>query len=135
MGDQQLRRKYLLLEKLAHQPQRCPSVAPALNQHVADLAFMRGNRIRTIGPALAKDLLAIAEGDAGPTSGCPSAKPITIDGIATSDFTVVVRMGKQRQEDRFYFVPTIVTWGEISKKTNGAQAKRPKRHGHVALEL
>ena len=56
-------------------------------------------------------------------------------GIATSDFTVVVRMGKQRQEDRFYFVPTIVTWGEISKKTNGAQAKRPKRRGHVALEL
>ena len=52
-------------------------------------------------------------------------------GIATSDFTVVVRMGKQRQEDRFYIVPL----GEISKKTNGAQAKRPKRHGHVALEL
>jgi hypothetical protein len=30
----------LLLEKLAHQPQRRPSVAPALNQHVEDLAFM-----------------------------------------------------------------------------------------------
>ena len=40
VGDQQLRRKSLLLEKLAHQPQRCPSVAPALNQHVEDLAFM-----------------------------------------------------------------------------------------------
>ena len=33
-------------------------------------------------------------------------------GIATSDFTVVVRMGKQRQEDRFYIVPL----GEISKR-------------------
>src|ERR1700757_1014811 len=40
VGDQQLRRKSLLLEKLAHQPQRCPSGAPALNQHVEDLAFM-----------------------------------------------------------------------------------------------
>jgi hypothetical protein len=40
VGDQQLRREALLLEKLAHQPQRCPSVAPALNQHVEDLAFI-----------------------------------------------------------------------------------------------
>ena len=40
VGDQQLRRKSLLLEKLAHQPQRGSAVAPALNQHVEDLTFV-----------------------------------------------------------------------------------------------
>ena len=30
----------MLLEKLAHQPQRCPSVAPALNQDIEDFAFV-----------------------------------------------------------------------------------------------
>jgi hypothetical protein len=39
-GDQQLRRKPLLLEKLAHQPQRGSAIAPALNQHVDDLTFV-----------------------------------------------------------------------------------------------
>jgi hypothetical protein len=34
VGDQQLRRKALLLEQLAHQPQRRPTVASALDQHV-----------------------------------------------------------------------------------------------------
>ena len=96
---------------------------------------MRGNRIRTIGPALAKDLLAIAEGDAGPTSGCPSAKPITIDGIATSDFTVVVRMGKQRQEDRFFIVPTIVAWGEISKRQTEHKQRGRKDMGMWRLSF
>src|SRR6266446_911347 len=40
VGYQQLRHKALLLEKLAHQPYRCPAVAPALNQHVEDLALV-----------------------------------------------------------------------------------------------
>jgi GAF domain-containing protein len=31
IGDQQFRHEALLLEQLAHQPQRCPSVAPTLN--------------------------------------------------------------------------------------------------------
>jgi hypothetical protein len=30
----------LLLEQLAHQPQRRPSVAPTLNQHVENLALV-----------------------------------------------------------------------------------------------
>jgi hypothetical protein len=30
----------LLLEKLAHQPQRRPAVSPTLNQHIEDLTFM-----------------------------------------------------------------------------------------------
>jgi hypothetical protein len=38
--DQQFRREALLLEQLAHQPQRRPSVAPTLNQHVEDLALV-----------------------------------------------------------------------------------------------
>jgi hypothetical protein len=40
VGDQQLRRETLLLEQLAHQPQRCPTVAPTLDQHVEDFAFV-----------------------------------------------------------------------------------------------
>ena len=32
--------KALFLEKLAHQPQRRPAVAPALDQHVEHLAFV-----------------------------------------------------------------------------------------------
>ena len=40
VGDQQFGDEALLSEQLAHQPQRRPTVAPALNQHVEDLAFM-----------------------------------------------------------------------------------------------
>ena len=40
VGDQQFRRETLLLEQLAHQPQRRPGVAPALDQQVEDLALV-----------------------------------------------------------------------------------------------
>src|SRR5271166_2323510 len=40
VGDQQFRRETLLLEQLAHQPQRRPGVASALDQHVEDLALV-----------------------------------------------------------------------------------------------
>jgi hypothetical protein len=40
VGYQQLRRKSLLLEQLAHQSQGRMGVAPALNKHVEDLAFV-----------------------------------------------------------------------------------------------
>ena len=40
VGDQQFGREALLLEQLAHQPQRRPTIAPALNQHVEDLALV-----------------------------------------------------------------------------------------------
>src|SRR6516162_2413330 len=40
VGHQQFRCKALLFEKLAHQPQRRPAVAAALNQHVEHLALV-----------------------------------------------------------------------------------------------
>jgi hypothetical protein len=40
VGDQQLGSEALLLEQLAHQSQRRPTVAPTLNQHVENLAFV-----------------------------------------------------------------------------------------------
>jgi len=40
VGDQQFRREAVLLEQLAHQPQRRPAVAAALNQQVEDLALV-----------------------------------------------------------------------------------------------
>src|SRR5262249_38839069 len=39
VGDQHLGCEALLLEQLAHQPQRRPAVAPTLNQHVENLAL------------------------------------------------------------------------------------------------
>src|ERR1700746_2262085 len=40
VGDQQLGGEALLLEQLAHQPQRRPAVAATLDQHVEDLALV-----------------------------------------------------------------------------------------------
>jgi hypothetical protein len=40
VGDQQFGREALLLEQLAHQPQRRPGVTALLNQHVEDLALV-----------------------------------------------------------------------------------------------
>src|SRR5205823_12527006 len=40
VGDQQFRREALLLEQLAHQPQRRPAIAPALDQHLQHLALV-----------------------------------------------------------------------------------------------
>ena len=40
VGDQQFGCEALLLEQLTHQPQRRPSVASALDQHVEDLALV-----------------------------------------------------------------------------------------------
>ena len=40
VGDQEFGCKSLLLEQLAHQPQRRPSVAPTMDQHIEDLALV-----------------------------------------------------------------------------------------------
>jgi hypothetical protein len=48
--------------------------------------------------------------------GFAPGEPITTSDIADSDFTIVVRMGKHRQDDRFYVVPTKVVRQEIAKR-------------------
>ena len=40
VGDQQFRRETLFLQQFAHQPQRRPTVASALDQHVENLALL-----------------------------------------------------------------------------------------------
>ena len=40
VGDQQFRRETLFLQQFAHQPQRRPTVASALDQHVENLALI-----------------------------------------------------------------------------------------------
>jgi len=40
VGDQQFGGEAVLLEQLAHQPQRRPTVAPTLNERIKDLAFV-----------------------------------------------------------------------------------------------
>jgi hypothetical protein len=42
------------------------------------------------------------------TYGTPKNQEITADDIGETDFTVVVRMGAKRNEDRFYVVPSRV---------------------------
>ncbi len=51
--------------------------------------------------------------------------PITTKGISETDFTIVVRMGKSRTDDRFYVVPTAVVWKEIGKR----QAEQKRKGG------
>lgn len=48
--------------------------------------------------------------------GFQKDKPITLKGITVTDFTIVVRMGNNRKDDRFYVVPTTVVWKEIGKR-------------------
>jgi hypothetical protein len=55
--------------------------------------------------------------------GFTPGKPITTNDIAVSDFTIIVRMGKERQDDRFYVMPTAVAWKEIAKR----QSERKER--------
>lgn len=50
--------------------------------------------------------------------------PITTADIADSDFTVVVRMGERREDDRFYVVPTTVAWKEIAKRQSEHRNKK-----------
>ena len=63
VGDQQFGCEALLLEQLAHQPQRRPSVASALDQHVEDLAltarqrYIRSPAIRTTISSRCQQLL------------------------------------------------------------------------------
>ena len=48
VGHQQLRRKALLPEQLAHQPQGSPLVSPTLHEHIEDLALVVDARHRYI---------------------------------------------------------------------------------------
>jgi hypothetical protein len=66
--------------------------------------------------------------------GFAPGKPITASDIEDSDFTIVVRMGKRRQDDRFYVVPTKVVWKEISKRQS-EHAERRARERRDAQEI
>ncbi|HEV2337128.1 MAG TPA: hypothetical protein VGS13_16595 [Stellaceae bacterium] len=50
--------------------------------------------------------------------------PISTADIAASDFTVVVRMGERREQDRFYVVPTAVAWKEIANRQSEHRNKK-----------
>lgn len=56
--------------------------------------------------------------------GCQPGKPITTAGVGQTDFTVVVRMGSNREDDQFYVVPTAVVLKEI-----GARQREQKTRG------
>jgi hypothetical protein len=49
-------------------------------------------------------------------SGFEPGERITARRIGKTDFTVIVRMGDKRGEDKFYVVPTDRVWAEIGKR-------------------
>jgi len=62
------------------------------------------------------------------------AQEITFDGIAGTDFTVVVRMGSTRNEDRFYIVPTRVVLQALDEHRRASLARGVKDEGHWVLK-
>src|ERR1700730_7129874 len=66
VGYQQLRREALFLEQLAHQPQRCALVAPALNQHVEDFALVIDGSPQMRSPARDPNQRAVVGGELVP---------------------------------------------------------------------
>jgi len=65
--------------------------------------------------------------------GFPPDKPITVEGINESDFTIIVRMGNKREDDRFYVVPTAVVWKEIGARREELQPRVVKDIGMFRL--
>jgi len=59
---------------------------------------------------------------------------ITFDDIAATDFTVVVRMGATRNDDRFYVVPTRVVLQAVDKHRRASLARDVKDDGHWVLK-
>ena len=57
---------------------------------------------------------------------------ITTDDIGHTDFTVVVRMGSRRDEDRFYVVPTKVVFEALAEWRRTALARQQDK-GHWVL--
>jgi hypothetical protein len=53
---------------------------------------------------------------------------ITVDGISATDFTIIVRMGADRNDDEFYIVPTLVVQEALAAHRTAYLAER-KRDG------
>jgi hypothetical protein len=69
---------------------------------------------------------------------CEGFRPrqaITTKGIKETDFTVLVRMGNNREGDRFYVVPTIVVWKEIGKRQAEQKPRGRKEIGMWRLSF
>jgi len=59
---------------------------------------------------------------------------ITTDDIRGTDFTVVVRIGSRRDEDRFYVVPTGVVLQALAEHRRASLARGVKDNGHWVLK-
>ena len=59
---------------------------------------------------------------------------ITTDDIGDADFTVVVRMGATRNEDRFYVVPTQVVFQALAEHRRASLARGVQDKGHWVLK-
>jgi hypothetical protein len=59
---------------------------------------------------------------------------ITFDDIAVTDFTVVVRMGATRNDDRFYIVPTRIVLQALNEHRRASLVRGVKDQGHWVLK-
>ena len=75
-------------------------------------------RVKTCGP----DIAGLQFG------GLPVGSVVSSDGIAGSDFTILVRMSTRRSDDQFYVVPTAVVRKEIAARQKD-YLKQPRRDG------
>jgi hypothetical protein len=59
---------------------------------------------------------------------------ITFDDIVGTDFTIIVRMGATRNDDRFYVVPTRVVLQALDEHRRASLARGVKDEGHWVLK-
>jgi hypothetical protein len=59
---------------------------------------------------------------------------ITFDDIAGTDFTVVVRMGVMRNDDRFYIVPTRIVLQALKEHRRASLTRGVQDKGHWVLQ-
>jgi hypothetical protein len=82
-------------------------------------------RVKTCRP----DMRAVVHG------GFRPGEPITLDYITSTDFTIIVRMGENRQQDQFFVVPTDVVRREVAERQKERKLKGIKDIGMFRLSF
>ena len=72
--------------------------------------------------------------------GSHAGQELTTAGLATTDYTILVRMGVKRHDDCFYVIPTSTLWDQINVHRNAFLAPKldgstRKDVGHWTLRL
>ncbi len=95
-----------------------------------DIYAVKGNRsvqiqVKTCRPGMRAFLYG----------GFQPGKPITTKDVGRTEFTIIVRMGNQHEDDRFYVVPTFKAFEEIGKRQREHAKKGVKDIGMWRLSF